>query len=246
MFRCDINREQREKKVCIFAKVSSCSDHVSKYICNTHARLFGLEYARADYTNGENQSWSRINAYYVGPAAIKIPLFLNQNNQIDTGAINDFALNAIATSGIPETSELGDAISCLVGFNAIQRDCKIQSWLDESGATLLVNRRSKGTVEYINTIPALHKYLFAHTKPSVVKNAETGGESITPSTLGLVVDESNRLHFEMMNPKTFCKMTDSPNCVATPITLLAIRTLPKQTTVNSFTKIPDASFDLCI
>lgn len=221
LFTCESELFERSRQVCIYAGVSPCRDQVSDFICNAHAKFHGLVYKRAHYTNGDNDTWSKINTYVCSVGNLNVPLFKHRGI-VMLSEIHNFAMNVCQMYPGVRRDLLADKISCLLGINATSETCKIGGWLD-SPTSALTKRTAENTLKFYNTIPRLHKILFYYTEPSTVAKPGTSDDNIllvrAPNVELVYQANTNSYSFIVPEKKILLKYTNNDASIATPIVL---------------------------
>lgn len=219
----------KTEKNCIFRGIGPCRDQVSHLICNAHAELFGLTYATCSYVNGNNDTWTKINTYVSSTTSLYIPLFIDNQNTLLVNEIRSFCINAANLYSV-RVEELEQRIGCIMGVNLYAKaDNCIKSWLDEPDSALIL-RHNDANIQYFRDCPTLHKMLFYYTQPSYIKNTTTGTQIYSVANLSLTYnDATNTYAFVVPNKSILLKKTNKPDCMATPLTLDAIRHSVQQT-----------------
>lgn len=220
---------------CVFYRVSTCRDQVVPYICNNHAALFGLEYRMVNYTNGENESWTRYVTYAVSTGSICIPTFEGADRAVNANDVRAFTLNISNQFPNINVRKLDRVLETLLGINTVSLDNCIRTWLDEA-STRLIYRTADGPRVYEGSLPLLHRILFSYCKPSNVQSGRSYIYSI-PNLIITQDDITKKKAFVVPNKSILLKMTDKPNCVATPLVLEAIRVITDAPTLRSFNPI---------
>jgi hypothetical protein len=223
IFTCVPYVERKSSQPCIFAGVSACSDLVSPRICNGHAAIFGLYYQKSSYTNGHNESWSKIDTYIITPTSLNIPLFHDGNQTVFLDEVHTFVLDAKQRFPSIRTEDLENKIAALLGLTAY--DCNLYpiSWIDKDKSALIAIIDDKRQY-FVSTLPLLHRILFAHTEPSLIKNNNKTSVLLVPN-VALVLHNNNRFAFKMINPEITLKHTKHENARATPIVLAGCRNI---------------------
>ena len=239
------NTEKSRTKMCIFKAVSACNDYVHPLICNAHANLFGLQFEFASYCNGNNDVWSRIVTYVTANNTLNIPLFLSREGKILISEIRAFALTTCNTFPNINIDKFQEIISCNVGLNPFQGDCRLGGWLDEPATRVLCNDENN-TIRIIEGLPRLHKILFQFTIPSIVKNTADNREIYSIPNVWLVANSaSDTYNFTLFNKEIFLKRTERDFNVATPVVLMAISERSYSNNDKTFTPIVNIMEDLC-
>lgn len=234
MFTC-YNQDDTEKKgTCRFKEVSLCRDHVSKYICNGHAELFGITYKLQNYLDANNNAWSRIISYICSSSSFNLPLFVEESGEISISEIHSFALSVCATHPNIKKDAFKNAIACLMGINAYESNCDCEGWLDDDSAKILVQKNND--ISTLSGLPTLHKILFHYSKPSFIFNISEDSQLYMLPTISLQYDISS-FQFRVPNKDTVLKWTSQPNCVATPIVLNAMLDIKPNDKLRSFKPI---------
>lgn len=213
------------KLSCIFAGINHCSDQISEYICNNHARIFGLTYKRATYTNGENATWSKIVTYQISQSDINIPLFYNLTDGIiDLPSVRDYVASKAAEADISESyiNLYAQKITCLLNSTTTFNDrCIIQSWVSAPNTKIIVTGTDSSLSAYdICSIPPLHRMLFAYTNPTTMS---LGEETILIRREHIILtDTGDGFKFTTAYKKEILKYNpNDPTCIATPLNLHA-------------------------
>ena len=188
-----------------------------------HANWFGLIYKYADYTNGNNDNLFRIVTYHYSTGNINIPLFQNLNGTILLNEIKNFSNQIAQSFNLTKIDEFAEIISCNVGFNAIQNNCKLGAWFEDDKSIILIEQKDNDELMSIKNLPLLHKMLFYYTFPSQVIGIVDGEEKKFKSALeNLIlkqVDMGNCYKFTTKNREYYNKFTDKPNAEASPLIL---------------------------
>lgn len=246
MFSC-MNEQPERAKSCFFKGVSPCRTMISQYICNEHAELFGLTYELADYTDANNDTWSKIVTYVCSTANFHLPLFMNRDGQILVNEIHAFGLTIANNYPNINRQEFENRIACLMGINAFDSKCgTLGGWLDDESSAVIV--QNGDTVSKIPMLPQLHRILLHYTSPSITKNPTTGDITYLLPSLSLEYDANNpsitTFHFIIPNKQIVLKRTSRPNSVATPLVVNAIRTQQLNAQPKTFKPIINLA-DLC-
>lgn len=245
MFQCPQATEDEQPRKCYFREVSQCGDHVSRFICNAHAAMFGLIYRMVNYQDANNDSWSRIETYVSSPASFNIPLFKDRNGEILLSEIYSFALSVENSFPEVRVGRLRDTISCLMGITAYE--CTTNGWLNDPNTRVIV--QDADSVKVTNTLPTLHKLLFYYAKPSLVRNVRNDTHVFLVPNVSLQYDTTNpsvaTYHFVIPSKKTMLKWTDRPNCVATSVVLNAVRVTGESQQVRFFKPISTPGTRVC-
>lgn len=235
MFSC-MNDQPERARSCYFKGVSPCREMVSKYICNEHAELFGLTYELVDYTDGNNENWSKIVTYICSSANFHLPLFFNSSNEILVNEIHSFALTICNNHPNVKLEEFENRIACLMGVSAFENKCSFGGWLDDSSSEIIV--QEPNNVSVLTYLPQLHKMLFHYTMPSITRNSANEHQSYLVPSLSLEYNmnnpSSNTYHFIIPNKKIVLKKTKRQNSVATPIVINAIRRFKTNDQLKAF------------
>nr|AHW98247.1 VP39 [Nilaparvata lugens endogenous nudivirus] len=218
--------------------VSPCRDQVSQFICNVHSRFHGLIYKVAHYTNGDNDTWSRINTYVHTMSNLDIPLFKTQGNATLLSEIQNFTMNVCQMyPGLVKRELLAEKVSCLLCINAISDSCKIGGWLDEETSYLFIRGADRILRRYQN-LPRLHKILFYYTKPSTTINGNTQLH-LTDNALLNWQPSTSSYSFSLIGKQLLLKYTNDESCIATPIVLSGKRTTTPNSNIQVFQPIRD-------
>lgn len=232
-FTC-VNPVEVRNKFCFFANVSACGDHVSQFICNNHAALFGIKYRIRSYCDGMNNTSTRINTYITTNHNFHIPLFITAEGKIMVDEIKTFCQN-IQQLNDQQRNKFEQSVGCLVGLNTYSSTvfCDgLKGWLGDS-ATKIIVLMHNGVAQELNVqLPDLHKALFYYTRPTVTEVGTTQIYAIT--NISLVGDETNTsFAFSLINPSNILKLT-LPNSEATPLVLHAITTRTPKPETRTF------------
>lgn len=216
---------------CIFNGLGNCRDQISQFICNSHAKIFGLIYKRFSYTDGDNYHRSGVNTYVYTNTKLNIPLFLDGKAQIMSNDINTFADNVWQNyfnnmSGGEAKQKFKDMIACNVGINALQTRCKLGNWMDDPTSYIqALSSNDTYQIMYTQSLPMLHKMLFFYIPPHITKHEpspqhSTSSETIFINNLTLCYDPYTN-GYNFINPigKLILKWTDHPDCVATRLVI---------------------------
>lgn len=245
MFSC-MNERSERRRACYFNGISPCRDTISKYICNEHAALFGLTYELVDYTDGNNDNWSKIVTYICSTANFHLPLFLNRNGEILINEIHSFALTISNNHPNINLEEFENRIGCLMGMSAFETKCSFGGWLDDGSSNVIIQQPDGAAT--ITQLPQLHRMLLHYTSPSITRNTLNDSQVYLVPTLSLEYDATNpsitTYHFIVPNKKIVLKKTQRPNCVATPIIVNAVRNRQPTSQLKTFKPI-DMSSALC-
>lgn len=227
---------------CYFRGVSACRDKVSKYICNEHSELFGLTHELVNYTDGNNENWSKIVVYICSAANFHLPLFLDANGEVLVNEIHAFALTICTNNASIKRVEFENRIACLMGMNAYESKCSFGGWLDDSTSNVIVQQADG--VATIDRLPQLHRLLLHYSSPAITRNADNTNQTYLVPSLSLEVNLSNpgAYHFMIPNKKVVLKKTKHPNSVATPVVLNGIRTHRSSVELKSFKPISSSHF----
>lgn len=217
---------------------------VSKYVCNEHAELFGLTYEMVDYTNGNNDNWSKIVTYICSTANFHLPLFRNRNGEILVDEIHAFALTVCNNYPNVNREEFESRIACAMGMNAYDPACSYGGWMDDESNSMVIVQNGEN-VSAISQMPKLHRMLLHYTSPSITRNLTNGSQLYLVPTLSLEYDTTNpatdTYHFVIPSKQSVLKKTHRPNSVATPIVVNAVRNQQATSQLRVFKPITTAS-----
>lgn len=221
---CDIPFRLNED--CMFKNIGSCVDKVSSYICNSHARIFGLTYKRVSFVNGENKSWSKIVTYICGYNDFRLPLFHNLDTNITAmSEVTDFILSVKNSLNISNehVSKYVDRILSQIGVTTINMDrCFQRGWVSSpSSEIILYDPDEENQISYPGMdLPMLHKKLLCYMEPSILINNVSQYNVFRPEFVALTrMDDS--FQFVVINKKELLKY-DGEDSVATILTLFAL------------------------
>lgn len=215
-----MSSDKPKNKICIFKGVSSCSDHVSAYLCNSHANLFGLQYELASYCNGNNDVWSKIVTYVTATNTLNLPLFLDSNSKILVNEIRTFALTTCNNFPNINIEKFQEVISCYLGLSPFQDNCPIGGWLDNEKSNIICNENDN--VQFVSHLPRLHKILFQYSIPSIIINSSDQQQICSIPNVWLVYNQTNNsYYFTLINKEILLKRTDREHNVATPLVIMA-------------------------
>lgn len=174
-FDCGQERPKKEE-FCFFKNVGICGRHVSDYICNNHAALFGVIYEKANFHTGLNQPFSRTLMYALANGNINIPLFKNRRNEIVSDEVNSFVESALDKMKL-DPFDLRDRILCLLSKEILQRNvnCKI-GWLGEPNTYLIVTEEGQD-MSYYRNLPYFIQALFQYSDPSNITNGDNNASN---------------------------------------------------------------------
>lgn len=226
-YRCP--NPQVKQKFCIFENLSQCAEQEAESICNKHFHIvFKLIAKQVDYTSVSNNHTTKLETYNCSNTKLKIMLFVDLNDgKVLMGDILQYSRYIVDNNknqGINEI-KLADILGYYLGLNAFNRvtDFTFNSWLNDPGAYigLMVGK----TITYVEAkcLPPLYRRILAHTRPSFYYNKATKNKRVFLENLCLMLDESsNKYAFTSINDEVTLKYTNNKNCVATPLTLMAI------------------------
>jgi hypothetical protein len=159
---------------------------------------------------------------------------LDAEDRVLTDEINSFVKNVKDQRPSIKEDEFKCAINGLLfssDANALDVHSSVRysfaSWLGDDKTNLIVHSPDNQAVSdrpYATRMRPLHKILLYHSKASLLKNIKTGSFNFLAPNLSLSYNASNDSYsFVMINKASILKYTDTPNCVATPVVLNAIR-----------------------
>lgn len=238
---------QYKQKFCVFENLSSCSDHEGEFFCNKHLQMiFKLTIKPADYTTVSNNHANRLETYICSNTKLKINLFVDfRNNNILLPDVVQYARYIAENNknqGIIE-SKLADNIGYYLGMNAYSRvtdytTCR--SWVNEPGVYIAQLEGKVLTYVPGKTLPNLHKMLLSGMRPSFYFNQATQIKRVFLENFIMELDESiNKYVFTTINDHLTLKYTNNKNCVATPITVMAIHIDYQEKSAVSFKTTDD-------
>lgn len=221
LFNCTpLTQMRRQDTACVFSSLGNCKEHVSKYVCNNHARIFGLVYKHVHYTDGDNEMVSRIVAYTSAVNNLSIPLFLDDDGKVLLNEVYTFATNVAHNYPNINADDLSNIIACNLGLNAQEDVCKLGGWLDDPGSEIILHDVAAGELRYTNDIPKLHRILLHYSVPSLTWNETTQSHVYFVDNIGLSrCPVTGTYKFMLLNKQSVLKYTDHANCVATPLVL---------------------------
>lgn len=229
---------------CMFAGLSSCSDQVSRFICNAHAStIFGIIYKYAHSTDGNNEvSYSIVTYTTTSTWNWYLPLFKNYiTNVVSCDEIMAYASNVSSlTNGKYDTMKLFDILTHYMSLNAFTEKCSPKTWFDDDiKNSVIMYDEIDNDVKFINEVPQLHRYLFAYMGSSLVQNGNTSRVQLDTVAL-LRTNNANSAMFTLINKPRLLKYTTHVNCVATPLVLASLRYITSKDTQFTFNKISDS------
>lgn len=208
-------RPARSPTTCYLAQFSPCGgDAPNPYLCNTHAKLFGLTYKRTQQINGSNQSETSIRAYSISNTNLKIPLFINKDGAISFKEMTTFFSNRMTR----DTSKVNPLLQAICSSSALNCTPMETTWVDSAK---FIYMGADDVPKYLPgaELPALTKIILRHMIPSMV-NPQNGTRHhrLEHLVLRTGVDDYEYA-FVQENPMHLLKMLDVDN-VNADVTLL--------------------------
>lgn len=234
---------QIRQKFCVFENLSQCSDQEGEFFCNRHLHtIFKLYIKPADYTTVSNNHSNKLETYICSNTKLKINLFVNKRNDRNEVLMSDilqyarYVADNNKNQGLNEI-KLADALGYYLGLNAFTRvtDYSFRSWVNEPG--VYIAQLDGRNITYIEgkSLPTLHQMILAHMRPSFYYNIATKNKRVFLENFCLMLDESsNKYMFSSINDEFTLKYTNNRNCVATPMTVMAIHIDYQEDKATSF------------
>lgn len=222
LFTCTPVTRRHDNNSCLMSSLGNCKGNVSPYICNNHYRFFGLVNQLVHYTDGENETVSRVVTYACSVNNLSIPLFLDDTGKVLLNEIHSFSANVAHNFPNTNADDLSNIIACNLGLSAQEDVCKLGGWLDDVSSEVILHDVNAGEVRSTKDLPKLHRILFHYTLPSMTYNESTHSHVYFVDNIGLIrCPVTGRYKFSLLNKQNVLKYTDHPNCVATPLVLTA-------------------------
>lgn len=239
LFNCTpVTQMRRQDTACVFSSLNNCKEHVSKYLCNNHARIFGLVYKHAHYTDGDNEMVSRIVTYTSAVNNLSIPLFCDEDGKVLLNEVHTFATNVAHNYPNINADDLSNIIACNLGLSAQEDMCKLGGWLDDASSQVILHDVTTGALRSTKDVPKLHRILLHYTVPSLTYNESTQAHVYFVDNIGLVRSPvTGTYKFSLLNKQNVLKYTDHANCVATPLVLTATHKIASGTQDRVFRQL---------
>lgn len=251
--------------ICMFSDVDSCSDMVSRFICNKHSsEICRLVYKQIKTIDGLNSTNSQIVTYATTTASFHLPLFLTNNVSnnangvlptVDIQAIRDY-VEAIGTE-MPQNKKVA-ILECLCREMDISicRNIRTTTWLDNDSSLIFFKASDcGGNAGFIKAkdLSTFHKKILAYMPPNITKfndnESIVGVENVT-----LFYNREGKFFFGHNLPKLVLKYIPQVSygqntmLVATPLILAAMRENKRDQVVKSMRQISDnggMSINMC-
>jgi len=224
---CSTNPQNHYNR-CILSQCGQCNDHVSKFICNSHAKLFGLIYKRILTCTANNHTQSRIVTYIHTPVEFELPLFIDFENSItDMTEVQSYLAAMQAVHKFPDNimTNIARSVSCLSGLDPINRDrCELTGWLSNEMSEIYLyapqnNENNMGLAYKSMNLPLLHRMLLCYTKPSILVESESSTKVYIPN-IGLT-KRGGKYYITILNKDILLKyIGNERDYIASPLCLL--------------------------
>lgn len=220
----DCNNVCTPNRNCIFKGIGTCTDLVSTFCCNTHARMFGLVYKRRSYTNGHNRQWSSIVTYVHSITDLNLPLFVNADQKVYTDEIQNYVKSWQEQFNINENQVCEYATKILSLISAPMHSCVIPGWMGDSNSKIIIYdpTQNENSAFPVTALPLLYRMLLCYTIPSITKTKESRVDFQHNITMKKSIGDTGVFHITMDNKDSVLKYTDNANCVATPLVLVGL------------------------
>lgn len=215
---------------CMFECLGSCSNQVSRYICNMHSvSIFGLYYKMICMTDANNDTQQFIVTYLCTNSNWSLPLF-KVDDAISCDELCAFATRAASNACGKnnkkyDSHEIFNILSHKMNLNAYYSQCQTPTWLEDNPNNCVImhdETNPNRPIKYLKNLPPLHRELFAYMLPSHTEIDNNYSMYIDTVTL-VRTNLAESPCFTIINKPRVLKYTKDEHCVATPLVLSSIR-----------------------